>query len=96
MYCNGKYNFTRTVHVTSASQENPTVEYVAAKNKKASEIQIPDGVTVNGITYKVTAVAKNVLKGTNKKLTIKVPKNKLAAYKKYFKGKGNKTVRVKK
>lgn len=133
------------VRVTSASQENPTVEYVVAKNKKTSEIQIPDSVTINGITYKVTAVAKNtfsgnkkvkkivigknvtsigknafancknlktivvkttkltkksiaknVLKGTNKKLTIKVPKNKLAAYKKYFKGKGNKTVRVKK
>ncbi len=133
------------VRVTSVSQENPTAEYVAAKNKKASEIQIPDSVTVNGITYKVTAVAKNafsgnkkvkkivigknvtsigknafancknlktivvkstkltkksiaknVLKGTSKKLTIKVPKNKLAAYKKYFKGKGNKTVRVKK
>lgn len=133
------------VRVTSASQEKPTVEYIAAKNKKASEIQIPDSVTVNGITYKVTAVAKkafsgnkkvkkimigknvtsigknafadcknlktivvkstkltkksiakNVLKGTNKKLTIKVPKNKLTTYKKYFKGKGNKTVIVKK
>ena len=133
------------VRVTSASQGKPTLEYIAAKNKKTSEIRIPDSVTVNGITYKVTAVAKNafsgnkkvkkivigknvtsigknafancknlktivvkstkltkksiaknVLKGTNKKLTIKVSKNKLAAYKKYFKGKGNKTVIVKK
>ena len=105
---------------------------------------MPDSVTVDGVTYKVTAVAdkalagnkkvkkvvlgvnvtsigknafancknlkkievkssqwnkksvgKNAFKGTSKKLVVKVPKKKAAAYKKYLKGKGNKTVRVK-
>lgn len=42
------------------------------------------------------SVGKNALKGTNKKLTIKVPKKKVKKYKTYFKNKGNKTVKVKK
>ena len=122
----------------------PKVEYLATTNKKASTIKVPDSVTVDGITYKVTAVAakalsgnkkvkkivlganvvsigknafakcknlksiqvkskawnkksvgKNALKGTNKKLVVKVPKKKAAVYKKYLKGKGNKTLKVK-
>jgi len=53
------------------------------------------------ITLKTTklnskSVGRSVLKGTNKKLVIKVPKKKVSAYKKYFKEKGNKTVKVKK
>ncbi len=132
------------VRVTSDAVADPTVEYLATTNKKASTIKVPDSVTVDGITYKVTAVAakalsgnkkvkkavlganvlsigknafakcknlkkievkssqwnkksvgKNAFKGTSKKLVIKVPKKKAAAYKKYIKGKGNKTVRVK-
>ena len=44
----------------------------------------------------VKAVGKNALKGTAKKLVIKVPKKKLAEYKKIFKGKGqNKLYKVK-
>lgn len=53
------------------------------------------------ITLKTTkltkkSVGKNALKGTNKKLVIKVPKKKVSAYKKFFKTKGNKKVTVKK
>ncbi len=132
------------VRVTSDAVADPTVEYLATTNKKASTIKVPDSVTVDGITYKVTAVAakalsgnkkvkkvvlganvvsigknafakcrnlkkievkssqwnkksvgKNAFKGTSKKLVIKVPKKMASAYKKYIKGKGNKTVRVK-
>ena len=132
------------VRVTSDAVADPTVEYLATTNKKASTIKVPDSVTVDGITYKVTAVAakalsgnkkvkkvvlganvvsigknafakcknlkslevksiawnkksvgKNALKGTNKKLVVKVPKKMASAYKKYIKGKGNKMVRVK-
>ena len=132
------------VRVTSDAVADPTVEYLATTKKKASTIKVPDFVTVDGITYKVTAVAakalagnkkvkkvvlganvvsigknafakcknlkslevkstawnkksvgKNALKGTNKKLVVKVPKKKAAAYKKYLKGKGNKTLKVK-
>ncbi|MDD5998129.1 MAG: leucine-rich repeat protein [Lachnospiraceae bacterium] len=123
---------------------HPTVEYLATTNKKASTIKVPDSVTVDGVTYKVTvvvdkalagnkkvkkvvlgvnvtgigknafancknlkkievkssqwnkkSVGKNAFKGTSKKLVVKVPKKMASAYKKYIKGKGNKTVRVK-
>lgn len=132
------------VRVISDDVKAPKVEYLATTNKKASTIKVPDSVTVDGITYKVTAVAakalsgnkkvkkivlganvvsigknafakcknlksiqvkskawnkksvgKNALKGTNKKLVVKVPKKKAAVYKKYLKGKGNKTLKVK-
>ena len=132
------------VRVTSDTAADPTVEYLATTNKKASTIKVPDSVTVDGVTYKVTvvvdkalagnkkvkkvvlgvnvtsigknafakcknlkslevkstawnkkSVGKNALKGTNKKLVVKVPKKKAAAYKKYLKGKGNKTLKVK-
>ncbi len=132
------------VRVTSDAAADPMVEYLATTNKKAATIKVPDSVTVDGVTYKVTAVAdkalagnkkvkkvvlgvnvtsigknafancknlkkievkstawnkksvgKNALKGTNKKLVVKVPKKMASTYKKYIKGKGNKTVRVK-
>lgn len=41
------------------------------------------------------SVGKNALKGTNKKLVIKIPKKKASVYKKYLKRKGNKTLKVK-
>lgn len=157
------------VVVTSANDNNPSVEYKGTTNKETTKITIPDTVTVGGITYKVTSIAdnvfadnkkitkvtvgknvtaigkdafknctklkkveiksttlnkigsrafygakkltritlktikitkesidKNALKGTNKKLVIKVPKSKVKKYKVYFKNKGNKTVKVKK
>jgi hypothetical protein len=54
--------------------------------------------TVKLTSTKLTSksVGKNAFKGTNKKLTIKVPKKKVSNYKKYFKNKGNKTLKVKK
>ena len=47
-------------------------------------------------TSKLTkkSIGKNIIKGTNKKLVIKVPKKKVKVYKKYFKNKGNKNVKV--
>ena len=132
------------VRVISDAAADPTVEYLVTTNKKAATIKVPDSVTVDGITYKVTAIAgkalagnkkvkkvvlgvnvtsigknafancknlkkievkssqwnkksvgKNAFKGTSKKLVVKVPKKMASTYKKYIKGKGNKTVRVK-
>ncbi len=132
------------VRVTSDAAADPMVEYLAITNKKTATIKVPDSVTVDGVTYKVTTVAdkalagnkkvkkvvlgvnvtsigknafancknlkkievksiqwnkksvgKNAFKGTGKKLVVKVPKKMTSAYKKYVKGKGNKTVRVK-
>ena len=50
--------------------------------------------TVNIKSTSIKKIGKNVLKGTNNNLTIKVPSKKLSKYKKYFKNKGNKTVKV--
>ncbi len=57
-------------------------------NKKLTKITIK--------TTKLTkkSIGKNALKGTNKKLVIKVPKKQVEKYKTYFKGKGNKSVKV--
>ena len=46
-------------------------------------------------TNNLKTVGKHALKGTNKKLVIKVPSKKLKNYKKYFKGKGKKIRRKK-
>ena len=54
--------------VTSADKTNPTVEYTAPVNKNAKSVTIPATIKVNGITYKVTSIAKNAFKN-NKKLT---------------------------
>lgn len=51
--------------------------------------------TITIKSTKLKKVRKNALKGTSHKITIKVPKKKLAAYKKLFKNKGNKKVVVK-
>ena len=56
-----------------------------AKNKKLKSVIIGKNVT---------SIGKNALKGTNKKLVIKVPKKQVEKYKTYFKGKGNKSVKV--
>lgn len=49
-------------------------------------------------TTKLTkkSIGKSAIKKTNKKLVVKVPKKKVAVYKKYFKGKGNNKAVVKK
>lgn len=49
-------------------------------------------------TYEVTkkSIGKNAIKGTNKKLVIEVPEGMTDCYNSYFKGKGNKTFKVKK
>lgn len=130
-----------TYKVTKSAIKNGTVEFVKV-NKYASSVTIPDTVTVDGTTYKVTSVSKNAFKnnkklkkvtvgknitkikanafygcknlktvtvkstqietvgrnafkGINPKAKIKVPRSKLAKYKKLFKGKGQKkTVKI--
>ena len=51
-------------------------------------------ITLKSTKLIKSSVGKNALKGTNKKLVIKVPKNKVKTYNNYFKKKGNTKVRV--
>ena len=45
-----------TYRVTYSDMENGTVEYVKSNNKAATTIVIPETITVDGITYKVTSI----------------------------------------
>lgn len=61
--------------VTKAGVKGGTVTYVKPVNKRKSKVSIPSTVKIEGITYKVTAIAKNAFKN-NKKLTkITIGKN---------------------
>mgnify|MGYP001713064800 FL=1 len=51
-------------------------------------------ITIKSTKLKSSSIGKNAFKGTAKKLTVKVPKKKYKAYKKFLKKKGNKTVKV--
>ncbi len=57
--------------VTKSGVKNGTVEFNSLKNLKSSII-IPDTVTIDNITYKVTSIAKNAFKNNKKvkKITI--------------------------
>ena len=54
--------------VTSSDSGNPTVEYTGTTDSEAKNITIPDTITINGVTYKVTSIADNAFKG-NKTVT---------------------------
>lgn len=51
------------------------VEYKAPKNKKQTKIVVPDTIKINGVTYKVTSIAKNAFKNNKKLKTVTIGKN---------------------
>ena len=66
-----KFTDTKTkavYRIINPGMQNGTVEYVKNANKNAKSITIPDAVTYENVTYKVTGVAAKALKG-NKKIT---------------------------
>lgn len=48
--------------VTNVSVKNPQVSYQAPKSKKVKIVKVPDTVQIDGVTYKVTSIAKNAFK----------------------------------
>ena len=58
--------------VTKSGINGGTVQFVTTKNTKEKTVAIPDKVTIDGITYKVTSIAANALKNneTVTKVTI--------------------------
>lgn len=64
-----------TFKVTSADVANPTVAYAGTTSKKATAITIPDNITVDGISYKVTGIADKALSGNKKITKVTVGKN---------------------
>ena len=77
------------VKVTSSSVKNPTVAYVKTTDKNAKKVTVPDTVSVNGITYKVTSIAANACKNNKKLAAVVISKNVSNIGKNAFNGCGN-------
>ena len=61
--------------VTKTGAKNGTVEYVKSTNKNAKTIAIPATVTIDGIKYKVTSIAKNAFKNNSKLTKVTIGSN---------------------
>ena len=74
------------VKVTSSSKKNPTVTITKFTDKKAKKLTIPATVKVNGVTYKVTAIADKAFKGNKKLTTVTIGSNVTKIGKEAFSG----------
>ena len=101
-----KFVISNLKYTVTSVKGTRAVKFTGTKNK-AQNVVIPASVRIYGSKYKVTAIAKNALKGNkklkklsigiNKKAIIKVPKGKVKQYKKLLKSKGaGKKIKVKK
>ena len=82
--------------ITKAGKTGATVEYVKPVKKTNKKITIPATIKVDGITYKVTSIAKNALKGNKKVTKLVIGKNVKTIGKKAFAGcKNLKTITIK-
>lgn len=61
--------------VTKASAKSGTVEYKKPRKKTTKIIRIPDTITVNGVSYKVTSIAKNAFKNNKYVTKVTIGKN---------------------
>lgn len=66
---------TASYKVTGTDVKNPTVTYTGTTDSKATTVTVPATVTVEGVTYKVTAVADNAFKGNKNITKVTIPKN---------------------
>lgn len=72
--------------VTGTDTKNPTVTFTGTKDNKAKTVTVPASVTVDGVTYKVTAVADNAFKGNKNVTKVTIPKNVTTIGKNAFSG----------
>ncbi|MDD6069204.1 MAG: leucine-rich repeat domain-containing protein [Clostridiales bacterium] len=75
-----------TYEVIKAEGTTGTVTYTGTEDKKAKTVAIPATVTVDGITYNVTAVADNAFKGNKTVTKVSIPKNVTTIGKNAFSG----------
>lgn len=66
---------TASYKITKAGVKNGTVEYVKPVKKSAKTVTIPATIQADGITYKVTSIAKNAFKNNTKVTTVKIGSN---------------------
>lgn len=77
---------TASYKVTGTDTKNPTVTFTGTKDTKAKTVTVPTSVTVDGVTYKVTAVADNAFKGNKNVTKVTIPKNVTTIGKNAFSG----------
>ncbi len=61
--------------VTKSDLKSGTVTYMAPKNKKVTTVTIPATVTIDGVKFKVTAIANAAFKDCTKLKTVIIGKN---------------------
>lgn len=66
---------TVSYEVTGSDTTNPTVAYTGTNSSTAKTITIPATVTVDGVTYTVTAIADGAFKGNKTVTKVTIPKN---------------------
>lgn len=88
----GKYAFKNCTGLRTVNKKSKSFKKIGAY--AFSGCKRLTKITLKSTKLTKSSVGKNALKGTNKKLVIKVPKNKVTTYKNYFKKKGNTKVRV--
>ena len=99
IYYNGKkYKVTSVAAKAFAGNKKLKTVVIGKNVKKIQKKAFANCKNLSKVTVKskvLNKVAKNAFKGTNKKLTVKVPKKKKAKYGKLFKGKGNTKLKIK-
>ncbi len=68
-------NNNASYKVTKLTTLGGTVQYTAPADKKAKTVVIPDTVTADGVTYKVTSIAKNAFEGNSDMTSVKIGNN---------------------
>lgn len=82
--------------VTSSDISNPTVSYIGTTDKKVTSITIPDSVTFNNVTYKVTGISDKAFSGNKKIKKLTIGKNVTTIGKNaFYKCKNLKTIIIK-
>lgn len=78
---------TKTIYiVTFVVEGKNTVTYQKPKKKSVKKVNIPATITVEGVTYQVTGIANNALKGCKKLRSVVIGKNVKKIGKKAFYG----------
>ena len=77
---------TASYEVTDSDVANPTVTYTGTTNSTAKTVTIPATITVDGISYKVTAIADSAFKGNKTITKVTIPKNVTTIGKNAFNG----------
>lgn len=85
-----------TYTVTKAGKTNGTVQLTGVTSKAGASVVVPATINAGGITYKVTGIAANALKGNKKVTSLTISSDKLtkAGVKNSLKGSSVKKVKV--